>query len=137
MWRSSPFMLVSLGNQWLQDWPILCYQINSQRQRCCRGILQEWRREQHVHIILNKNKNIFKFKDPKFDSLYPRWWLLTWPSVLDSPHSEVFDVVHGSLPSKPHGLSLTLKGQCKPHRLIIILGESCLKLLLNCTKWSF
>ena len=33
--------------------------------------------------------------------------------------------------------SLTLKGQCKPHGLGIILGESCSKLLLHCTKWGF
>ena len=32
---------------------------------------------------------------------------------------------------------LTLKGQCKPHGLGIILGESCSKLLLHCTKWGF
>ena len=32
---------------------------------------------------------------------------------------------------------LTLKGQCKPHGLGIVLGESCSKLLLHCTKWDF
>ena len=32
---------------------------------------------------------------------------------------------------------LTLKGQCKPHGLGIILEESCSKLLLHCTKWGF
>ena len=32
---------------------------------------------------------------------------------------------------------LTLEGQCKPHGLGIILGESCSKLLLHCTKWGF
>ena len=31
---------------------------------------------------------------------------------------------------------LTLKGQCKPHGLGIILGESCSKLLLHSTKWG-
>jgi hypothetical protein len=34
-------------------------------------------------------------------------------------------------------LKLTLKGQCKPHGLGIILGESCSKLLFHCTKWGF
>ena len=33
--------------------------------------------------------------------------------------------------------TLTLKVQCKPHRLSINLGESCSKLLLHCTKWGF
>ena len=33
--------------------------------------------------------------------------------------------------------TLTLKGQCKPHGLGIILVESCSKLLLHCTKWGF
>ena len=32
---------------------------------------------------------------------------------------------------------LTLKGQCKPHGLGIMLGGSCSKLLLHCTKWDF
>ena len=31
-------------------------------------------------------------------------------------------------------LTLTLKGQCKPHGLGIILGDSFSKLLLHCTK---
>ena len=35
------------------------------------------------------------------------------------------------------GKPLTLKRQCKPHGLGIILGESCSKLLLHCTKWGF
>ena len=32
---------------------------------------------------------------------------------------------------------LTLKGQCKPHGLGIILRGSCLELLLHCTEWDF
>ena len=34
-------------------------------------------------------------------------------------------------------LVLTLKGQCKPQGVGIILGESCSELLLRCTKWGF
>ena len=49
------------------------------------------------------------------------------PSVISSPEP--------SWPPTWHGL--TLKEQCKPHGLCIILGESCSKLLLYCTKWSF
>ena len=33
-----------------------------------------------------------------------------------------------------HVILLTLEGQCKPDMLGIILGESCSKLLLHCTK---
>ena len=37
----------------------------------------------------------------------------------------------------PAIITLTLKGQCKPHGLGIILRESCSKLLFHCTKWGF
>ena len=37
----------------------------------------------------------------------------------------------------PTNNNLTLKGQCKHHRIGIILGESCPKLLLHCTEWGF
>ena len=45
-------------------------------------------------------------------------------------------VVNASL-SSTGGMFLTLKGQCKPHGLGIISGESCSKLILHCTKWGF
>ena len=47
------------------------------------------------------------------------------------------DVPNGKCDGFNTSLPLTLKGQCKPHGLGIILGESCSKLLLHCTKWGF
>ena len=94
---------------------------------------------------------VFDCKDPivLHEASVEIWTYLTWMSSEQSGkwRGLLIKIVSKYLPSgSPIQLHrndmenrepLTLKGQCQPHGLGIILSESCSNLLLHCTKWGF
>ena len=75
-------------------------------------------------------------------------WLTSWgresaspPSLAELDEIHYLRQEHRLMVAHVHATyacgCLTLKGQCKPYGLGIILRESCSKLLLHCTKWGF
>ena len=75
-----------------------------------------------LHLNLHTNSKHAPINDSKWRILYAKQ---------STPHQDCCWI------KGVRTVLLTLKGQCKPHRLGIILGESCSKLLHHCTRWEF
>ena len=101
--------------------------------------LLSWSLKHSVEVNLVRLHLFHQWECLKFNWHGLSFTWVKWP--LDDEREQDYSQLLATIPDKragyhtlPDKFILTLKGQCKPHGLGIILGASCSKLLLHCTK---